>query len=327
MRAAILTSAGVIEMTHDWPEPTCGRGDVIVEVTATGICGTDLAFVSGTRIMPESGLIVGHEPFGRIVAVGEDVDPARIGSRVVVEPNYPCGSCAPCLRGITSLCTARRSPVVNEHGFLAERVAVPADFAWDLPASISDEDAACIEPLAVALSALRRAGDLTHRPRIGITGAGAIGRILADIVVRSGVTPAITDPSRDRLSRAIAMGARPMQEGERFDAVFESSGAAAAATSAAEMLDPMGILVVVGVGNTPFTVNSTTVVRRGLTIVGSMIYDHPLDYQASIRLIVDGLAHPGGVLGEPFPLERASDALLGASDSPDKTWIRVADDA
>lgn len=323
MRAAVLTAPGRVAIVDDWPEPRCGDGDVIVAVTATGICGTDLAYVTGQRAIAAGGLVVGHEPFGTIVEVGAGVDPARIGERVAVEPNYPCEACPPCHAGVTSLCTARRSPVVTEQGFLAERVAVPADFAWPLPASISDADAACLEPLAVVLGALRRAGDLAARPRIALTGAGSIGRILTDVLARQGITPAIIDLSEERVDRAVALGARRLLPGERFDLVFEASGAGSAAAAAVDVLDPLGLLVVIGVGESVFPVDTKTLVRRGITITGSMIYDHPHDYAAVIDTVQRGAAHPGAVLGDAFSLELAEQALAGAAARPEKTWIRV----
>lgn len=324
MRAAVLTAPGHVDIVDDWPEPDCRAGEVIVAVSATGICGTDLAYVTGQRALPAEGLIVGHEPFGMIVAVGAGVDPSRIGQRVSIEPNYPCGDCSPCRAGVSSLCTARRSPVVTEQGFLAERVAVPAAFAWPLSPTISDEDAVCIEPLAVALAAVRRAGDLSTRPRIAITGAGSIGRILTDALVRRGHVPAILDISDDRVGRALALGARLVAADERFDLVFEASGAGVAAATGVDLLDPMGLLVVIGVGESRFPVDTKTLVRRGITITGSMIYDHPLDYAAVIRAVENGEAHPGAVLAEPFALDDAAEALAGASTRPEKTWIRVA---
>lgn len=324
MRAAVLTGPGEIAVVDDWPEPLCGPGEVIVAVTATGVCGTDLAYVTGDREIPDGGLIVGHEAFGVIVETGTNVDSARLGQRVAIEPNYPCGGCTPCLRGVTSLCTQRRSPVVTEQGFLAERVAVPADFAWPLPARISDEDAACIEPLAVATGALRRAGDLGERQRIAIVGAGSIGRILVDLLLRRGIVAAVIDVSAERADRAVGMGARVAEAGERFDLVFESSGNGAAAAHAVDLLDAMGLLVVIGVGNTPFMVDTKTLVRRGITVIGSMIYDHPRDYAEVIRAVEQGQARPGVVLGQAQSLTRASEALLGAAASPDKIWVRVA---
>ena len=327
MRAIVVDGARQLRVAEDLPEPDCEAGEVIVEISAVAVCGTDLAYVMGDRAVPERGRIVGHEAFGHVVATAADVTVPAVGDRVVIEPNYPCGLCSMCTANTPSLCTERRSPTVSEHGFLVERVAVPAAFAWPLPPSVSDADAACIEPLTVVLAAVRRAGDLTARPRIAITGAGAIGRILTDLLARRGIVAAIIDPSAERTARAVELGARPATDGERFDLVFECSGNAEAATTAVEMLDPAGLLVVVGVGSRPFSVEMTTLVRRGLTIVGSMIYDHPHDFAAAISLVAEGDARPGAVLREPATFETAVDALLTAGTVSDKTWIRLAPEA
>ncbi|WP_461638996.1 zinc-dependent alcohol dehydrogenase [Leucobacter sp. BZR 635] len=310
---------------NTWPEPECGPGDVIVAVAATGICGTDLAYFRGERDIVAGGLVLGHEPWGTILAVGSDVDPGRIGERVAVEPNYPCGSCRPCQAALPSLCTQRRSPVVTEHGFLAERVAVPADFAWQLPDSVSDRDASCIEPLAVAMAAIRRAGDIALRPRIAILGAGSIGRILADVLLRRGVVPAVFDLSAERIAAALDQGARQAMDDERFDLIFETTGSGPAATSVIEQLDAGGALIVVGVGNDAISIDTKTLVRRGLTVTGSMIYDHPSDYGEVIRAVARGDARPGVVLGEPYVLEDAEAALTAAATATTKTWIRMKD--
>ena len=324
MRAAVLTGPGMVTVVDDWPEPRCGSGDVIVAVSASGICGTDLAYVHGDREIPSGGLIVGHEPWGTIVQVGAAIDPARIGERVAIEPNYPCRDCRPCLADTPSLCTNRRSPVVTEQGFLAERVAVPADFAWPLPAHISDRNASCIEPLAVAMAAIRRAGDLASRSRIAILGAGSIGRILADVLLRKGIVPAMIDRSPERVAAALAQGARTVATGEEFDLVFETTGSGQAATAVIDRIAAGGMLVVVGVGNDAISIDTKTLVRRGLTLVGSMIYDHPADYAAVISAVAHGAAQPGIVLGTPFNFADAAQALQQAATATTKTWIRLA---
>ncbi|WP_166869657.1 zinc-binding dehydrogenase [Salinibacterium sp. ZJ70] len=324
MRAAVLAAPRQIHLVDTWPEPVCGAGDVIVAVTAVATCGTDLAYVHGSRDIVEGGLVVGHEAIGVVVAVGADVDASRIGGRVAIEPNYPCTTCRPCLNALPSLCTSRRSPVVTEQGFLAERVAVPADFAWPLPEEVSDEDAVCIEPLAVALSAVRRAGDFSARERIAIAGAGSIGRILVDALHRRGITPAIFDLSGERVQAAVALGARPVEPGERFDLMFETTGSGAGAAAALELVDPDGLFMAIGVGETPIPVDTKVLVRRGLTITGSMIYDHPHDYAAVIDTVARGEARPGAVLHAPFSFEDAQEALVGAAGRVGKTWIRVS---
>lgn len=327
MRAAVLAAPRQISLVDAWPEPVCGARDVIVAISAVAICGTDLAYVHGSRDIVDGGLIVGHEAIGVIVSVGADIDSARIGERVAIEPNYPCTRCRPCLSSLPALCTERRSPVVTEQGFLAARVAVPAAFAWALPAHVSDEDAVCIEPLAVALAAVRRAGDLSARERIAIAGAGSIGRILTDALSRRGIVPAIFDLSEERVRAAVQLGARPVEEGERFDLMFETTGSGAGAAAALELVDPAGLFVAIGVGETPIAVDTKVLVRRGITITGSMIYDHPHDYAAVIDTVARGEAHPGAVLDAAFDWEHSQEALQGAASRTGKTWIRVSDGA
>ena len=112
MKAAVLTRVGEIVMVQDWPEPEPTRGEVVVELTGVGLCGSDLAVWSGGRPV-ELPWIVGHEGIGTIVSVGAGVSDVRIGDRVVIEPNYPCGECPGCLRGRTSMCQDRRSLGMN----------------------------------------------------------------------------------------------------------------------------------------------------------------------------------------------------------------------
>src|SRR5256885_16363709 len=124
MRAVTLVSPANVAVVDDWPEPSCGPREVIVAVHGVGLCGSDLAVVSGHRPVPALPWVLGHEAFGVILAVGRDVADRRPGQRVVVEPNYPCLACEPCRSGATSGCRKRRAAGISEHGLLAERVAV-----------------------------------------------------------------------------------------------------------------------------------------------------------------------------------------------------------
>ena len=102
MKAAVLTGAGEIAMAADWPEPEPRQDEVVVALTGVGLCGSDLAVWSGGRPV-DFPWIVGHEGTGTIVAVGAGVSSERIGDRVVIEPNYPCGACDGCRRGRTAM--------------------------------------------------------------------------------------------------------------------------------------------------------------------------------------------------------------------------------
>lgn len=127
MRAAVLEQMdGKLRIIGDWPEPTAGPGEVIVQVRGVGICGSDLALLGGRRRPPKLPWIPGHETIGDIVATGSGVAPERIGERVAVEPNLPCLACPACLAGMTSACQRRIILGFNAPGTLAERIAVPA---------------------------------------------------------------------------------------------------------------------------------------------------------------------------------------------------------
>ena len=157
MKAVALTAPGRVQVVDDSPDPECGPGDVVVQVRAVGLCGTDLAVYGGKRAVPAMPWVMGHEGGGEIVAVGADVRDREVGQRVVIEPNMPDGTCPMCQAGRSSASKNREIVGVNRTGSSADRVVVPAAFAWAVPATWSDQALACFEPLVVAYTAVRRA--------------------------------------------------------------------------------------------------------------------------------------------------------------------------
>src|SRR5438105_3215182 len=149
MRAAVLESAWQLTL-RDVPDPVATDGEVIVAVDLAGVCGSDVALFKGSR-PAKYPLILGHEAIGRVVESGASHLPA--GTRVVVEPNIPCGTCVVCKRGKGNVCPAKHSLGLNRPGVFAERVAVPAAFVHPLPRDIGPLDAVGLEPLAVAVHA------------------------------------------------------------------------------------------------------------------------------------------------------------------------------
>ncbi|MFD0533344.1 alcohol dehydrogenase catalytic domain-containing protein [Actinomadura luteofluorescens] len=109
MKAVALVAPETVEVVDDRPEPACGPDDVVVAVHGVGLCGSDLAVVSGHRPVPALPWVLGHEAFGVVVAAGDRVADRYPGQRVVVEPNYPCLRCAPCRSGATAGCRSRRA--------------------------------------------------------------------------------------------------------------------------------------------------------------------------------------------------------------------------
>ena len=309
------------------PEPVCGPGEVMIEIEAVGLCGTDLSYWAGTRVAPRTPWILGHEGTGRIVRTGDGVDPARVGERVVVEPNLPCGECSPCAAQSPALCLRRGSLALNLPGLLAERVVIPAAFAWALPDSIDIDAAACIEPLAVAAAAVRRASIDESVQSCLVIGAGAQGLLLSELLQARGLQVIIAEPHPDRAARAVELGARTLTGDALFPVVFETSGSASGGEAAIAHAAAGSTVVLVGVGPDPIPLSSERVVRGGIRIIGSMIYDHPTDFPHTIDLVARGAVHPQRVLGPAHVLEEAATAFATAATSVGKTWIDLRGEA
>jgi len=322
LRAVLLgDNPWSLRVTDDWPEPVAGSGQVIVRVRGVGICGSDLALLSGRRRAPGYPWVPGHEAFGEVVAAGEGVDRARLGQRVVIEPNYPCLKCPACLSGRTSMCQERVIVGFTAPGMLAALVAVPASFAWPVPEGWADADAVCAEPLTVALAAVRRSGAVPG-DRCLVVGTGSQGTLLCTALAANGITPYVLEPRAGRRELAVSLGARAAKPDDTgFGVVFETSGADAALTEAVIRAAPGATVVLIGLGGEATAVNTGLLVRHQLTLRGSLIYDHPGDFAAAITSPVRS---PGRVLRASYPLEQASEAFRAASEVPGKTWIRLA---
>ncbi|WP_298199819.1 alcohol dehydrogenase catalytic domain-containing protein [Novosphingobium sp.] len=171
MKAAIYAGQGGPVRIETLPDPVPGPGDVVIRVHRCGICGTDLAMTRGGPWDYGTDSQFGHEFAGEVVALGRDVTDLRLGDRIAVLPSVSCGTCATCeAHGNNVLC--RNSDDVLTGGF-AEFARLPVRNATRLPASLSMADGALIEPLAIALYGLRRAG-IVPGERVLVLGSGAV---------------------------------------------------------------------------------------------------------------------------------------------------------
>ncbi|MGH3248033.1 MAG: zinc-dependent alcohol dehydrogenase [Trebonia sp.] len=319
MKAAVLTHVGEIAMEADWPEPEPARGEVVVGLTGVGLCGSDLAVWSGERTV-SLPWIVGHEGTGTIVAVGAGVHRARLGERVVIEPNYPCGACADCLRGRTAMCPRRQSLGINLPGLLRERAAIPAQFAWTAPAGLADQDLVCVEPMAVALHAARL-GEAAAGSSCLIVGAGSQGLLLLLVLRALGAEVAVVEPHDGRLALARGLGARPADRAA-YELVFETSGSAGGTQQALRSLGPGGTLVLIGIPHDDIPLSTASIVRGQRTVMGSIIYDHPGDFSDTLAFIADNSLAPSSIIRRTFGFDDAQAALSSAVNVPGKSWIK-----
>jgi len=223
MKALVLEEYGKL-VYGDVPSPVVGSGEVLVEVKACGICGSDVHGMdgsSGRRIPP---LIMGHEAAGVIAEVGKGVGGWKSGDRVTFDSTVYCGDCHFCRAGKINLCDRRRVLGVaceefRQEGALAEYVAVPARILYRIPEGVSFEHAAMVEPISVAVHAVNRTPVRLNDTAV-VIGAGVIGLLVVQALRAAGCGRIIAvDLSPTRLELAGELGADEVLRSDEVDVV------------------------------------------------------------------------------------------------------------
>lgn len=286
MRASVLRGAGdlVIEQR---PVPRPGPGEVLVRVLSVGVCGSDTHYYDHGRIGPyvvEEPLVLGHEPSGRVVALGPGTDPSLLGARVSLEPGIPQPYSPQTLAGRYNLDPDVRffaTPPVD--GVFSEYAVHPGAFCHRVPDSLSDDAAALLEPLSVGIAAAR-AAQVRLGSRVLVAGAGPIGLLAAACAAAAGaVEVAMTDMRADRLEAARSWGATrtwaaaqapepEAADGGGFDAFIDATGAEPAVLDGLHRLAPAGRAVLVGMGADTLALPVPLVQNRELVITGTFRY-------------------------------------------------------
>jgi len=322
-RAAVLHGIHDLRI-EDVPVPQPDPHQVLVEISAVGICGSDVHYYEHGRIgdyVVQAPMVLGHESGGTVVALGSAVSHLALGQRVALEPGVPCRRCEQCRSGRYNLCPDVQffaTPPVD--GSLAERVVIDADFAFAVPDSLSDAGAALIEPLSVGIWACRKAG-VTTGSRVLVTGAGPMG-VLAGLVARaSGAAHvAVTDINAARLAQALDLGLdQAVPAGSDLadigaDVLLECTGIEAVAGAGIIALRPAGTAVLVGMGaDAQMRLPVQAIQNRELTVTGTFRYANT--YPAAIALAASGRIDLDALVGARVPLDRAEDALrMGRTD-------------
>lgn len=277
------------------PEPASPAPDeVIIEVAAAGICGSDVhiyewkgsSYTSLERAMP---VTLGHEFAGRVVAVGTEVTSLRPGDRITAVPSIGCGSCDACEAGRSNRCAAQQGVGLSRAGCFARYLRLPSRVCLPLPDSVSDELGALVEPLTIAMNAIL-VGQVGEGQRVLIIGAGPIAQGMAVFARAAGakevVVAGMNDSARFAVFRRLRFDrlidfAHPsaaeqlaLAKADGFDVVLEAAGAPPTIQQGVENLRHSGVLVVSGIHPGAATFDVTQVVRRSLQIRGA--YGAPL---------------------------------------------------
>lgn len=295
---------------------TCplSANDLRIKVAKCGICGSDLhEYVNGPHAIPvlqehplsrrKAPIVLGHEFCGTVSEVGSGVTEFREGQRVVIEPEYRCGSCSACQRGEYNLCASMGFAGLMGDGGMADEATIPAYMAHALPDEVSFTQAAVLEPAAVALHAVRRSG-LGAGMRCAVVGAGPIGLLIIQLARLAGAREiVVSDFSDARLQMATRLGATIAVNTSRdslsdhardVDISFEAVGVQSALTSAFNVLRKGGRLVLVGLFGQPPTVDAFGLVNREIDLISSVGYRHV--YSDLIALVAAGLFDPSRIV-------------------------------
>jgi len=332
MRAAVLHGPRDVRM-ETRPLLSPGADEVVVQVFASGLCGTDYRIWNGDRAV-QYPLIMGHEFIGEVVAVGADVHTLQPGQKVAVEPNYSCGVCALCREGNRNLCLSRTAIGIDVNGGFAEQACLPARCCWPAPAEISDDQLMLAEPLAVVVRAVAR-GEARRGESAAVLGVGALGLLAIQVLKAKGLRVLAIGRTEHRQHLARGLGAeefttsgeggateaaRAFSGREGVDLVIETAGTGVAVEQALELTHPGGRVVLTGLPHEASTVNFFGVVRRELRIIGSMIYQQ--EFPEAIRLLSTGTVAVDRLVTHRFALDRIAEAFA-AHRSPEAIKVTV----
>lgn len=316
MKQAVMTSPGVIEF-RDVPVPKPGPDEVLVRVRRIGICGSDIHVRHGRHPFTSYPVVQGHEFSGVIEAVGKRVKGLRPGLTVTATPQIVCGRCAPCRRGDYHICDVLRVQGFQAPGCAQEFFLTRADQIVPLPASFSLEQGAMVEPAAVGVHTVSRAGGMAGL-NVVVTGAGPIGNLVGQVARASGAKVLMTDVSEYRLEvarkcglRSVSLAGRePLKDAsdrvfgaQGFQKAFECAGAEAAVNEAIDAIQKGGLIVAVGVYGDRPRVNMGLVQDRELTLIGTLMYQRR-DFVKAVRLMRTGALVTRPLETAHFPFDR-----------------------
>jgi L-idonate 5-dehydrogenase len=326
-----------------YPVADMQENQVRVRIGAGGICGSDLHYYlhGGFGVVRvKQPIVLGHEVAGTVEAVGAKVTRVKPGERIALNPSRPCGHCKFCLAGEQQHCldmwfygSAMRVP--HSQGAFRELIVVEEYQCEPVGTSVSLGEAACAEPLAVALHAVRQAGNLIGK-RVLVTGSGPIGALVVAAARYAGALEVIaTDLHEAALQKAVEMGATrtvnvSMEPGLKaeeftrdkgyFDVAIECTGAAAVLKDVIPALRPRGTIVQVGVtGDVPIPIS--ILVGKEIRLQGAFRFHG--EYALAARLIKEGRIDVKPIITATLPIERAVEAFEMAADRTTQTKVQL----
>jgi 2-desacetyl-2-hydroxyethyl bacteriochlorophyllide A dehydrogenase len=318
MKAVVVSTPGAWSVVDNAPVPRPGSGEVLVEVKAVGICGSDLHILAGEFPPTPYPITPGHEFAGVVTEIGAGVTRVAEGDRVAVDPSLFCGRCRYCQSGRGNLCSEWGAIGDTCDGAFAEYVVAPEHNAYRMPDTLSFGAGALVEPMSCVVHGLHR---LALRPGSDalIVGGGTIGQLLLQALRQSGAAVVdVVDTDASRREMATAFGANHVapdatqlvaQRGYGYEYVIEATGVPAAGEAALDALDRGGSLLVFGVApeSDRIPISPFRMYNDEHTILGTMAVLN--SFAPAVSMLANGVVDADRMITHTFPLERFDEAL------------------
>lgn len=326
MKVAVMNGIGQMGfIEREVPKPKAN--EVLVKLEYIGICGSDLHYYETGRIgdyIVEPPFVLGHEPGGVVVEVGEDVTHLNVGDKVALEPGKTCGHCEFCKTGRYNLCSDViffATPPVD--GVFQEYVAHEADLCFKLPENVSTLEGALIEPLAVGFHAAIQGGAQTGQTAV-VMGAGCIGLVSIMALKALGVSNVyVVDIMEKRLEKALELGAKgvinakeknpveaimELTNGKGCDLVIETAGTEMTTIQCIHMAKKGTNVVLVGYSKTgEMTLPMSLVLDKELTF--KTVFRYRDIYPMAIEAVANGKVDLKGIVTHEFTLDEVQNAM------------------
>ena len=335
MRQAVMTAPGAIEFKEVPMPRELKSNEILLRIHRIGICGSDVHVYYGKHpFVTAYPLVQGHEYSGEVVKIGDAVTLVKPGMKATARPHIVCGKCPACLRGQYNVCqNLTVEGCSGPEGSAQDYFIIPEDRAVVIPESMTYEQTALVEPVAVGAHATRRSGDLTGK-NVVVAGAGTIGNLVAQFAQARGAKKVlITDLSDFRLDVAKACGiaetanvrtenftdaVRRVFGDEGFQVGFEAVGAQAALTDIVGAVENGGTVVIIGVYTQNPVIDMGFLGEHELNVLGSMMYVHE-DYVEAVKCIAEGKIKSKPLITHNFEFEQFLDAYKFIEQNGDRT--------
>ena len=322
MLQQLMTAPGEI-IFQEVPVPEVGENDVLVRIHMIGICGSDIHVYHGKHPFTKYPITQGHEVSGEVVAMGSKVENLSIGQRVTIEPQVFCGKCYPCRHGKYNLCEELKVMGFQTVGTASTYFAVDQSKVTPLLPGMSYEEGAMIEPLAVAVHAIRRAGDVTGK-NIAVLGAGPIGNLVAQTAKGLGAAKVmLTDVSDYRLKLAAdscgvdaVINTKSKDFGDamvevfgpdKADVIYDCAANDITMGQAIKYARKGSTIILVGVYAGMANVDLAVLNDHELDLNTTMMYRHE-DYVKALELAADKRVKLQPLMSKVFPFRKYLDA-------------------